>query len=236
MLVIYVSSDWHGTELEKIKALLKKINFSDDDFLFVLGDIIDRGEHGVELIKYIMFEPNIKLIRGNHEQMMLSCAFLFDEITEETINDFNADKLRLLKNWQMNGGDTTIKGLSKETPEMRKMILEFIEDTPYYDSAFVNDMDFLLVHAGLALDACGKFRKLSESTADDLLWTRPNIDTEYSYDFMTVIGHTPTYFYGKEYKGRVLKRDTWVDIDVGAGHGFSPAILRLDDMKEFYLD
>ncbi len=234
--MIYVSSDWHGAEPKQIKALLEKIEFSDEDFLFVLGDIIDRGEHGVELIKMIMFEPNIKLIRGNHEQMLLSCSFLFDEITDETINDFNADKLRMLRNWQMNGGDATIKGLSKETPEMRKMILELIEETPYYDSVVVNGEDFLLVHAGLALDACGKFRRLSESTKDDLLWIRPRINTEYSHDFMTVIGHTPTYFYGEEHRGRILKTDTWIDIDVGSGHGCSPAILRLDDMREFYLD
>ena len=84
--MIYVSSDWHGVELKKIIELLKKADFSDEDFLFVLGDIIDRGEHGVELIKKIMFEPNIKLIRGNHEQMLLDCSFLFDEITDESMN------------------------------------------------------------------------------------------------------------------------------------------------------
>ena len=233
--MIYVSSDWHGVELEKISELLKKADFSENDFLFVLGDIIDRGEHGVELIKYIMFEPNIKLIRGNHEQMLLACSFLFDEITEETLNDFTAEKMMALKNWQFNGGDATIKGLSKETPEMRKMILEFLEETPLYDSVSVGDEDFLLVHAGLATDACGNFRKLSESTADDLLWSRPYPGTKYSYDFMTVLGHTPTRNYGSEYRGRIFKTDTWIDIDVGVASGESPALLCLDDMREFYL-
>ena len=71
--MIYVSSDWHGVSVDKIKNLLEKARFSEDDFLFVLGDIIDRGDHGIELIKYIMFEPNIKLIRGNHEQMLIEC-------------------------------------------------------------------------------------------------------------------------------------------------------------------
>lgn len=233
--MIYVSSDWHGVELKKIIELLKKADFSDEDFLFVLGDIIDRGEHGVELIKYIMFEPNIKLIRGNHEQMLIACSFLFDEITEETVNDFTAEKMMALKNWQLNGGDATIKGLSKETPEMRKMILEFLEEAPFYDTVSVNDCDFLLVHAGLATDACGNFRKLSESTADDLLWSRPYPGTKYSYDFMTILGHTPTRRYGSEFRGKIFKTDTWIDIDVGVAQGESPALLRLDDMKEFYL-
>ena len=233
--MIYVSSDWHGVELKKIIELLKKADFSDEDFLFVLGDIIDRGEHGVELIKYIMFEPNIKLIRGNHEQMLIACSFLFDEITEETVNDFTAEKMMALKNWQFNGGDATIKGLSKETPEMRKMILEFLEEAPFYDTVSVNDCDFLLVHAGLATDPCGKIYKLSENSVDDLLWTRPKLTTKYSYDFMTVLGHTPTSYYGEEYKGKILKTDTWINVDMGVAHGESPALLRLDDMKEFYL-
>jgi serine/threonine protein phosphatase 1 len=234
--VIYVSSDWHGVELYKIKRLLEMVNFSDDDFLFILGDIIDRGMHGVELIKYIMFEPNIKLIRGNHEQMMLDCSFLFEEITDDSVKAFNANKLRALKNWQCNGGDATIRGLAAESIESRQMILEFIEDTPLYDSVSVGGNDFLLVHAGLSLDTYGRLVKLSECIPEDLLWTRPRPNTKYSQDFMTILGHTPTSYFGKEYDGRFFKNDTWIDIDVGAAYGFSPAILRLDDMAEFYQD
>ncbi len=234
--MIYVSSDWHGVELKKIIELLKKADFSDEDFLFILGDIIDRGKYGVELIKNIMFEPNIKLIRGNHEQMLLDCSFLFDEITDESLEAFNAEKMMALANWQRNGADPTIDGLSKESVEMRKMILEFLEETPFYDTVSIGDEDFLLVHAGLATDACGRFRKLSESSTADLLWIRPTLTTKYSYDFMTVFGHTPTSYYGAEYKGKILKTDTWINVDVGVSRGESPALLRLDDMKEFYLD
>ena len=234
--MIYVSSDWHGVELEKIKSLLEKVNFSDDDTLFILGDVIDRGEHGVELLKYIMFQPNIILIRGNHEQMLLNCSFLFDEITDESIKNVNVNHINELRVWQMNGGESTIDGLHKETPEMRKMLLEFIEETPFYDTVSVGEKNFLLIHAGLATDENGVFHKFSDSTEYDLIWARPNFYTEYSHDFTTICGHTPTHFYGHQYKGRILRRGTWIDIDVGAASGGTPAFLRLDDMAEFYLD
>ncbi len=230
--MVYVSSDWHGMELENVKALLKTVNFSDDDYLFILGDVIDRGKHGVDILKYIMFEPNIKLIRGNHEQMMLDCSFLLNEVSPDGIT---ADDLRALQNWNANGGETTRAGLKKESPEMRQMIFDFVRETPFYDSVHLNDNDFLLVHAGLATDACGKFRKLSDSTEEDLIWIRPYLNTEYSHDFMTILGHTPTLFYGPEYKGKILRTDTWIDIDVGAAYDEDPVILRLDDLKEFYL-
>ena len=234
--MVYVSSDWHGVPYETIQKLFDKAGFGDDDFLFVLGDIIDRGEHGVELIKKIMFAPNIKLLRGNHEEMLLSCKFLFDEVTKETLDDFNYNKMSNFHTWQYNGGTPTIEELRKETPEMRQMILEFIEDTPFYDSVSIGDKDFLLVHGGLPIDENGKILKLSECMPYDLIWTRPHILTEYSHDFMTIIGHTPTGYYGREYRGRIFKTDTWIDIDTGAASGLSPCLLRLDDMQEFYID
>ena len=49
-----------------------------------------------------------------------------------------------------------------------------------------------------------------------------------------IFGHTPTFYYGEEYKGKAIVTDTWIDIDTGAAAGLSPMLLRLDDMKEFY--
>lgn len=70
--MIYVTSDLHGYPLEKIKDMLNKVGFSNDDFLFVLGDVIDRGEDGIKIFKWMMAQPNMELIMGNHEAMMLS--------------------------------------------------------------------------------------------------------------------------------------------------------------------
>ena len=234
--MVYVSSDWHGVPWEKIKELLSKANFVAEDYLFILGDVIDRGEYGVELIKKIMFEPNIKLIRGNHEQMLLSCDFLFNEITDESINELSVGKTRWLRVWQSNGAEPTISGLSKETPEMRQMILEYLQGTPLYDTVSVGERDFLLVHAGLGLSKNGEINKLIECSEDDFLWTRPYLTTQYSSDFTTILGHTPTCFYGDRYKGKILKTSTWINVDTGAAVGLSPSLLRLDDLREFYLD
>ena len=42
-------------------------------------------------------------------------------------------------------------------------------------------------------------------------------------------------YYDDKYEGKILKTDTWIDIDVGAGHGEEAVLLRLDDEKEFRL-
>ena len=41
--MIYVISDLHGYPFDKFMALLKKAGFSENDFLYVLGDVVDRG-------------------------------------------------------------------------------------------------------------------------------------------------------------------------------------------------
>lgn len=40
--------------------------------------------------------------------------------------------------------------------------------------------------------------------------------------------------YGEQYRNKIIKTRTWIDIDMGAADGKTePALLRLDDMEEF---
>ncbi len=88
------------------------------------------------------------------------------------------------------------------------------------------------MHSGLG--GFKKEKKFSEYTPTDLIWTRPSLNTQYFDDVRVVFGHTPTICYGNEHLGKIVKTDTWVNVDVGVGIGQEPCLLRLDDMKEFY--
>ena len=46
----YVISDLHGYPIEKLKTLLEKAGFCEDDFLYILGDVIDRNGDGGEAV------------------------------------------------------------------------------------------------------------------------------------------------------------------------------------------
>ena len=235
--MIYVISDLHGYPLEEFKKLLNKAEFSDGDFLYILGDVIDRnGDGGVEMLCWLMGQSNIQLLLGNHEAMLLACNFVFDEITDESIEALNEDKITLLNNYMLNGGDVTLKSLSKlgkKSPETVRDIYDYLADAPLYEAVTAGDNDFILVHGGL--ENFRKDKKLSEYTAEELIWCWPELDDEYFDDIITVFGHTPTMSYGDENKGKILKTRTWIDIDVGAAYGEKPILLRLDDFKEFIL-
>ena len=61
-------------------------------------------------------------------------------------------------------------------------------------------------------------------------WIDTDDDTTY------IFGHTPVAAFGPDYEDRMLRTDTWIDIDTGASYGHSPMLLRLDDEKAFYID
>ena len=226
----------HGYPLEKFKEFLKEIGFSNDDFLYILGDVIDRnGDGGVKMLCWLLEQPNVQLILGNHEAMLLSCAFLFEEITNDNLQELTHEKLEILNTYMQNGGDVTLKALqqmNRSSPETVSYILDYLREAPLYETVSIGKNDYLLVHAGI--DNFNKNKKTSNYIADDFLWVSPELSDEYFEDIITVFGHTPTMSYGKEYAGKILKTRTWIDIDVGAAYGQKPVLLRLDDLQEFY--
>ncbi len=234
--MIYATSDLHGYSLRNFQSLMRSAGFKESDFLFILGDIADRGEYGAELLVWLLDQPNVQLVLGNHEAMMLSCDFLFEQITEESVASLSAEKLALFSTWSKNGASPTIKALrelAKKDEYIISDIFDYLRDAPLYEAVSAGGHDFLLTHSGL-----GNFRpdkKLSEYTADDFLWNRPSPEDTYYTEIHTVFGHTPTMCLSGVDNGKAFKTATWTAIDTGSGFGGNPMLLRLDDMKEFYV-
>ena len=167
--------------------------------------------------------------------MLASCSFLFEEVTEKSLAKLTVDQMRLLETWVDNGARPTIAGLRKilrQDALLVEGILDYLQDAPLYECVEAGGNRFILVHSGL-----GNFhpnRPLDKYMPDELLWERPTPDTVYFPDATVIFGHTPTEFFGEQYRGRAIKTESWICIDTGAAMGNSPMILRLDDGKEFY--
>lgn len=230
----YVTSDLHGYSLDKFKGMLEKVGFSQSDRLYVLGDCIDRGKDGIGILQWLMAQPNAELILGNHEAMMLSCDFLFADSAEKAIGSFHAGKINQYAAWVSNGARPTIRALSAMDRREIRELTEYLKSAPLYETITVADRDFILTHSGLG--SFQKDKKLSEYSRDELLWNRPDWQTSYFEDRTVVFGHTPTLYFGEAYKGKAIVTETWIDVDVGAGMGLVPMLLRLDDLQAFYFD
>lgn len=229
--MIYVTSDLHGISLQRLRSLLAQAKFSEDDTLFVLGDTVDRGEQGVELLLWMMEQFNVIHLLGNHEDMLLNVSdMLFDTITEESLERITDDKMDTLSTMIANGAQptlTALKRLYKRDPEQIQALVEYLKEMSLFEALEVNDVTYVLVHAGL-----GNFdraKRLSAYTKDELLWHRPeSTDRYFGGDVMVLFGHTPTSYYGTE--GKLFQTESWCCIDTS---DVEPILLRLDDWTVF---
>ncbi len=232
--VTYVISDIHGM-YEKFIAMLEKISFASEDELFILGDIVDRGNDPVKILEYIIDKPNIIPLLGNHEVMALDILKRINvEITSENA-ETQIDKQTIsdLMDYQLNGGVPTLKGFKALAPDKRNELIDFMEDFLPYEAIDIGDKTFVLIHAGL-----GNFsedKRLSEYTLSELLEMRPDYERQYFSDnsIYIVSGHTPTQTING--KAEIYQTHNNIAIDCGAAFGGRLACLRLEDMKEFYV-
>ena len=91
----YAMADIHGNK-KLFDAVMKQIGLQPDDTLYVLGDVIDRYDDGIRILRRLMTMPNVRMIRGNHEQMMLDAIGTSGECTPVDGES--------MKRWINNGG------------------------------------------------------------------------------------------------------------------------------------
>ena len=230
----YVVSDIHG-QYEKYLKMLQKINFTDDDELYVLGDVIDRGEHPVKILLDMSMRGNIFPILGNHEMMALSVLRkLCVEITDENADSHvGVDDIKALTTWQMDGGDTTLAEFKRLDREEKLAVIEYLEEFTPYVAITVCGRNYLLVHGGIPLSKVDV--PLEEQVLGELLTERVDYNVRYFKDKYLVTGHTPTLNIGSEYDGKMYLKNGHIAIDCGAGFGRPLGCIRLEDHVEFYV-
>lgn len=212
---VYVMSDLHG-DWAHFKLMLLKIRFSARDQLYIIGDVVDRGPHGIRLLNYCRQQENITLLLGNHELMLLEALqHGGGQLKEEWLDPH------------------TFAELKKLSPSERTDIAKYILTLPLFLTVSAGGQDYLLVHACPAPpDVHG------EDALEYLLWTRVTPEDTFSYP--VIAGHTPTAYYQQTVPLRIWKNGNFTDIDCGTAFrsalfGACLACLRLDDGKEFYV-
>ena len=232
----YVISDIHG-QYKAFMEMLKKIKFKGSDMLYVIGDVIDRGSQSIKTLSYIMKEKNIVLLAGNHEYMAAQCLGTLVQDISDDIEELFLDGMVMgsLRQWYRNGGWTTLNELHKCDKEKRNEILKYLMHLKLYKELEIGDKKFLLVHGGLR--NFEKNKKMKEYSITDLVWERMDYNKKYYDDKYIITGHTPTQLIeDNDNPGYIYTNGMNIDIDCGAAFGERLGCLRLNDMKEFYVD
>ncbi|MDC1450977.1 metallophosphoesterase [Vicingaceae bacterium] len=204
-----VISDIHGCS-RTFKKLLKKIEITKNDQLFILGDAVNKGPNSRKVLNQILKlqqeDYQVFFIRGNHEQIILNCKKKTLGQRKRTLKSVNA--LELLEG----------KKIKPEFVALLKNSYHYIETNAHF-----------LVHAGFNHE---------ENTFSDMkamLQTRNFQDSEkLCMGKQVIIGHTPSSI--KKIKKDIEEQKSIICIDNGCvninevGQG-RLLCLNLDTMK-----
>ena len=227
----YFISDIHG-EYDLFCKLLDKIEYSDEDVLYVLGDFLDKGNGSARLARSLCELPNVKAILGNHEHYFLS---VYEGLLKE-----------LPQNGDM---ETVLQKLQGVFPNDGKYlswaVLDFIENLPLY----IETETFICVHAGLRLFDDGEALPLQDQEPNFFLFDRRFADESVrpQKGKTVFLGHTPCHYDNGD--GKIIKtpragaRENSTDyrdyskirLDNGVSYTKTLGCLRLEDMREFYV-
>ena len=232
-MATYVISDVHGN-YEGYMKILELIHFSDEDTLYVNGDVIDRGTGGIKILQHMMMQPNIYPILGNHEYAAATCLrFLMKEITEESIGAIDEETIKNLMEWQNIGGQCTMDAFHKLSREEKQDIVDYLEEFSLYEEVSVNEKQFVIVHAGLT--NFSPDRPLETYEMYELIFKAPDYDRIYFPDKYLVTGHLPTkVIEGNSRPNKIFRKNNHIAIDCAAGYDGCVGCICLDTFEEFY--
>ena len=134
-MATYVMSDIHGL-WDKFEKMMNLLNLKDNDKVYFLGDVIDRGADGIKILQYILNDPHFTLLMGNHEYMMYQALEEGKgklEISMEYIQ------------WVLNGAQPTIDAFLELEVSRQQELFSTIKNLPIaITDLVVNDKKFYL--------------------------------------------------------------------------------------------
>lgn len=230
--MIYVLSDIHG-HLQRFESIMKQIDLQPDDTLYILGDVVDRNPDGIKILRRIMKMPNVKMLIGNHEYMMLNAVGHCKDAAEEKENT-NWKQRRI---WYSNGGRITHDRLKRIKLEQRAELFRYIRALPTNIDVEVNGIKYKLVHASPEENYMTQYWYSEDykSPREFAVWERWNEMHPIPEGYTLIFGHTPTCYFQTVEPWSIWKGENAIGIDCGGAYeGGRLSCLRLDDMKEFY--
>lgn len=224
----YCISDLHG-KYELYQKLLNAIRFSEQDTMYICGDIIDKGENSIRLAKYISSSPNMHCILGNHEYTFLQ---YYHSILQTSPNDFDA-VLKKLQSY-----------FPGEDCPLDWDLVDWFDGLPTY----IEEDDFICVHAGIPVDTTGKLFPLSNVSAEQLVHDRrfKNPELVHTSPKCVFFGHTQTdcicgepkilaYRRNRESPARCVSDYYKIHLDTGAWSNGVLGCFCIDTCRAFYV-
>ena len=222
----YVVSDLHGC-YKQYRRLLETIRLREDDTLYVLGDVVDRGADGIRILQDMCLRKNIVPFWGNHDYEAYTLLNGF--FCSRRRDDAFLDAFRL---WLADGGTPTAKAFEALSDGERRAILQYLASFGTYEHCSVGGKQFFLAHT---VPPKEKFSDPAACSLRDFILGRPEYGRVYAQELHIVTGHTPTEQIDETSRGRIWRGSSHIAIDCGAVFGNPLGCLCLETGEEFYI-
>lgn len=192
---VLVVSDIHGN-LPFLKGVLRKANFSKDDILIILGDILERHEGSLDTLRYVMElaqKYTVHTLLGNCDNLVLD----FVDHWNDAASDFYHKRWFRLGEKSVLVKMAHLVGVPIDTPadypaaraaiaKIFKPELDFLRGLPHI---YVNQ-DHLFVHGGVPRE-----ENLEELDAYGCMKNDDFLNQGHSFRRWVIVGHWPVTLY-----------------------------------------
>lgn len=221
----YIVSDIHGRQ-DLYLRMLQKVELSEQDELYILGDVIDRGGDGIAILLDLLKRKNAHLLMGNHEDLalpVLRLAALYQRLEPLT------DRV-LYQRWMENDGKPTVEAFLRLDRQSQQQVISFLQSLPHRASVTVSGQDYHLSHT------LPNEPPVSERTPKrGFLWGEPDYRFPYGDHTVFVTGHTPTHLIDPAYHGIIWRGNGHIALDCAAAYGGALGCICLETGEEFYV-
>lgn len=227
---IIAVSDIHG-HVAYLEGVLKNVNYSTQDMLVIVGDLIEKGPDSLRTVRYVLKlreeNPNVYATMGNVDHLRL-CRFYNDE-PAQLLEMLRWTKhvwkegffLDILDELDINIDDVSednIESVRAEIKEKFSKELEFLWNLP----TVLSIGTYIFVHAGIPTD---DLRELRDVDATQCMKVDAFLNTDVTFEKTVVVGHWPVYLYREDiecvnpifdYKKNIISIDGGCGLKLGA--------------------
>ena len=202
---IIAMSDIHG-HLNNMVQVLQKVNYSENDILVIVGDLVDKGPDSLQTVRYLMelsSKNQVYISQGNVDEFRIHILCDTTEGSDQRFCDFIHWQqkhwgcgllLEMLSAFALSAENLTIDNAGK----CRKLLQEqyaheinFLSHLPT-----ILDMDsYIFVHGGIPTD---DLESLTETDQYDWLKNDRFLEKGYCFSKCVVTGHWPVSVYRHE--------------------------------------
>ena len=228
----YIIGDICGN-IEKYQKMTEKLNPRDTDSIFVVGNVL-CGENGIEILKDMMFKPNVFPVLGQHEYYAKKLLPLVSQYgsAEKAAENMSAEEKELFAQWVKLGCEKTLSDFAGLDEEGKESILDYLEEFNAYEEITEGGKTFVITNAGIR--NFDEEKELEDYSEEDFVFAVTDYGTPYFSDKYLVTGHTPTAKIGREFAGKVYSKKRHLAIDCGVLYGGNLAAVCLSPLKVYY--